>query len=68
MLHTGEHLWGSFSPYEIRYQVKLGSRGVKKVEEMAYHLSSSFEGSTLKYFINESLDSGVYYGPTVFDF
>ena len=44
--------------------MKLGNRGVKRVKEMAYHLSSSFEGSTLNYFINENPDNGVYYGPT----
>lgn len=29
--------------------MKWGSRGAEKVEEMACHLSSAFEGSTFKY-------------------
>lgn len=47
--------------------MKLGSREVKKVEEMACRLSNTFEGRTCKYFINENPDNGVYYGPTVFN-
>lgn len=47
--------------------MKLESQGVWKVEEMGYHLSSSFEGSLLNCFINENPDNGVYCGPTVFD-
>ena len=47
--------------------MKLESQGVWKVEEMGYHLSSSFEGSLFNCFINENLDNEVYCGPTVFD-
>lgn len=35
------------SPNGIRCQMKWGSRGVAKVEEMACHLSSAFKGRTL---------------------
>lgn len=64
---TGEHLRQSSSPYDIRCQMKLGSRELKKVEKMTCHSSSAFEGSLLQYFIDENLDNGVYCGPTVFN-
>lgn len=63
---TGEHLRQS-SPHDIRCQMKLGSRELESVKKMTCHSSSAFEGSTLKYFIDENLDNGVYCGPTVFN-
>ena len=48
-------------------QMKGGGGGVEKVKEMACPLSSAFEGSTFKYFINENSGNGVYYGHTMIE-
>lgn len=64
----GEYLRQFFFLYGIRCQMKLGSREVKKVEEMVCRLSNIFEGKICKYFINGNFDNGVYYGFIVFNF